>query len=327
MGMIPAEIMNILSDRKISAEVACANRIKALHERYPELREADIQIRIQTAERMMALLQSGDDTEATAELHRLEEQRNEIIERNSIPEDYDRPASFCSACGDEGFIDGKECRCLRRLLIPLYREHSGLNRYPGVSFSDSTDALYSVPDKIKPIFEFCRLYVAMDPGDRPNLLFWGNPGTGMTCLAVCTARAILGNAEPVLVIRSSELIETMDEYRTLKRSFNPNTERDAVISSLRDRILGVDFLVIDELGVEAKGPYNTADLLHILGERRQNNRATLITTNLSLAELGRHYDSRLHSRLIGDYRIFHFEGEDIRTRDEYRKSGGGRIRP
>ncbi len=326
MGRIPTEIYNILSDRRTRSEVLRDRRILEVYRKSPQLLEVDTQIRIQTAERMMALLENRDDSQSAERLDQLERERTEIISRQSIPEDYDRPVPFCSECLDEGFVNGKECRCIKDLLFPVYLKASGLERYPGISFSEYSNDYYSSPEKITPIYEFCRLYAAMDRRGRPNLLFWGNPGTGKTFIAVCLARALAENTEPVLVIRSAELVETMDEYRTLKRSFNPDPQRDAQISARREQILDAEFLLIDELGVEAKGPYNTADLLHILGERQHSGRATAITTNLSLAELGKHYDNRLHSRLIGDFRIFHFEGEDIRTRDEYRKSGrGGRI--
>lgn len=323
MGQIPAEIMNILSDRRSRSEMLCSRRVRALYEKCPELREKDAQLRICTAERMLALLENRDDSESAAESDRLRDEHTALLIQFGIPADYDRPVPFCPECGDEGFVEGKTCRCLKSLLVPTYFQQSGLKRYPGISFSEYSDTFYSDPEKILPIFEFCRMYIALVDKERPNLLFWGNPGTGKTFMAISIARAILEQAEPVLAIRSTELVETMDEYRTLIRSFSPDPQREAEISAKRELILNVDFLIIDELGVEAKGPYNAADLLYILGERQQNGRATVITTNLSLAELGRHYDSRLHSRLIGDFKVFRFEGEDIRTKDEYRKNGGG----
>ncbi|MDD4095058.1 MAG: ATP-binding protein [Oscillospiraceae bacterium] len=323
MGQIPTEIMNILSDRRTRSEVLCNRRVRELYEKYPELREKDAQLRLHTAERMLALLENRDDSGSDAESDRLRDEHTALLVRLGIPADYDRPTPFCSICGDEGFVNGEPCRCLKSLLVPTYFDRSGLRRYPGISFSEYSDAFYSDPEKIRPIYEFCRMYIGLEAKERPNLLFWGNPGTGKTFMAISIARAILERAEPILVIRSTELIETMDEHRTLIRSFSPDPQRDAEISAKRGLILHVDFLVIDELGVEAKGPYNAADLLYILGERQQNGRATVITTNLSLVELGKHYDNRLHSRLIGDFKVFRFEGEDIRTKDTYRKNGGG----
>jgi DNA replication protein DnaC len=323
MGQIPTEIINILSDRKTQSEVECARRVRELYEKFPALREKDTQLRIHTAERMLALLENHSDSGSAAESDRLRDEHAALLTQLGIPADYDRPTPFCPECGDEGFVNGNLCRCLKALLVPTYFQRSGLTRYPGISFSDYSDAFYSYPEKIFPIYEFCRMYIALDAVERPNLLFWGNPGTGKTFMAICVARAILDRAEPVLVIRSTELIETMDEHRTMIRSFNPDPQRETEISAKRELILSVDFLVIDELGVEAKGPYNAADLLYILGERQQNGRSTVITTNLSLVELGKHYDNRLHSRLIGDFKVFHFEGEDIRTKDAYRKNGGG----
>lgn len=326
MGAVPAEVMNTLSDRRTQSEVLRSRRVAKTYEQYPELKETDDQLRYFTAERMLFVLENRDENEAIRHIEDLKKKKSAFLSLNKIPENYDQVIPFCPSCSDEGFVDGKECACLRELLLPVYFDDSGISRYPGVSFSDFSEDFYSDPDKIRPIRQFSDVYVDMDRNKRPNLLFWGNPGTGKTFMAISIARAILMRAEPVLVIRSSELIETMDESRTLKRSFNPDPIRESEVGAKREKILETDLLVIDELGVEAKGPYNAADLLFILGERHQKGKATIITTNLSLAELGKHYDQRLHSRMIGDFTIFHFEGEDIRTKDIYRKSDrGGRI--
>ncbi len=326
MGQIPPGITSILSDRRVESEVLCARRVLDIYEKYPELREMDQQLRFMTAERMLALLENRDVSGYAAESDRLSKERAALLARLGVPEDFERPIPYCPLCKDEGLLNGLPCKCIKTLLGPVYFEMSGLQRYPDISFSEFSDTLYSEPEKIRPIVDFCRVYIDLEPKDRPNLLFWGNPGTGKTFMAVSIARAVLERAEPVLVIRSAEMIETMDEYRTLIRSFNPDPKRDAEIGAKRNLILNVDFLVIDELGVEAKGPYNAADLLFIIGERQQNGRATVITTNLSLAELGKHYDNRLHSRLIGDFKVFRFEGDDIRTKDAYRKTKGGKVR-
>lgn len=326
MDGLSVDVYNVLSDRKSRGELIRDRRVLELYVQYPELEELDRRIRVCSAERILSLLETGDDPKRAEELASLRKERGTFLARNQIAEDYGEVIPFCSRCGDEGILEGKACVCVRDLLIPQYRAASGLDQYPGVSFSSYTDEFFSEPVKMKPIHDFCELYSSTDFGDRPNLLFWGKSGTGKTFMAICVARKILEQGIPVLIIRAPELMEAMDEYRTLKRSFSPDAVRDLYITGLRERIFNADFLVIDELGVEAKGPNNVSDLLQILGTRHQGGKVTLITTNLSLAELEKHYDNRVYSRLMGDFTTLQFEGKDIRTGDKYRKrKTGGKI--
>jgi DNA replication protein DnaC len=326
MDGLPVDVYNVLSDRKSRSELIRDRLVLDLYARYPELEDLDRRIRVCSAERILSLLDSGDDRKHAEELASLREDRSLFIEQNKVAANYDKVIPYCDRCEDEGFLDGKVCECVKDLLIPQYRAASGLDKYPGVSFSSYTDGYFSEPVKMGPIHDFCVLYSSADFGNRPILLFWGKSGTGKTFMAICVARQILEQAIPVLVIRAPELMEAMDEYRTLKRSFSPDAVRDAYISGLRDRIFNADFLVIDELGVEAKGPNNVSDLLQILGTRQQGGKVTLITTNLSLSELEKHYDNRVYSRLMGDFTTLQFEGKDIRTGEKYRKrKTGGKI--
>lgn len=326
MDGLPVDIYNILADRRSRSELIRDRRVLDLHSRFPGLEDLDRRIRVCSAERVLSLLENGDDRHYAQELASLRENRTMFIRQNQIAANYDEAVPFCNRCRDEGFSGGKICECVRDLLIPGYRAASGLERYPGMSFEEYTDGYFSEPVAMQPIHDFCVLYSSADFGSRPNLLLWGKPGTGKTYMAICVARRILEQAIPVLVIRAPELMETMDEYRTLKRSFSPDPVRDASVSALRERILTSDFLVLDELGVEARGPNNVPDLLQILGTRQQGGKVTLITTNLSLAELEKHYDSRVYSRLMGDFTTLQFEGKDIRTGDKYRKrKTGGKI--
>ena len=44
-----------------------------------------------------------------------------------------------------------------------------------------------------------------------------------------------------------------------------------------------------------------------------NKKPTIINTNLNLDDLKRRYDDRVVSRIIGNYRMLEFFGEDVRT--------------
>lgn len=57
------------------------------------------------------------------------------------------------------------------------------------------------------------------------------------------------------------------------------------------------------------------ELFNIINSRLLNNKKitkTIISTNLSLQQLFETYDERIVSRLVGNYNICYFFGDDIR---------------
>ena len=79
-----------------------------------------------------------------------------------------------------------------------------------------------------------------------------------------------------------------------------------------DTILDCDLLVIDDLGTEIPNSYTTSQLFACLEERNERHAPTLISTNLSMDELGKRYSDRIASRLFTLQYIKLF-GKDIRV--------------
>ena len=75
-------------------------------------------------------------------------------------------------------------------------------------------------------------------------------------------------------------------------------------------------LIIDDLGTESINNMKFAELFTIINSRllpRKNKvTKTIISTNFDLDKLSSTYGERIISRIIGDYNICHFFGEDIR---------------
>ena len=71
-----------------------------------------------------------------------------------------------------------------------------------------------------------------------------------------------------------------------------------------------------DLGTECINNMKFTELFNIINTRllNQNNKATktIISTNLSIQNLFNSYDERIVSRLIGNYNICRFYGEDLR---------------
>lgn len=87
---------------------------------------------------------------------------------------------------------------------------------------------------------------------------------------------------------------------------------------MADFILHSEFLMIDDLGSEKQTGARYGELLEILNTRALRGRSslckTIITTNLTPANLFSCYGERVASRILGGYDILKFAGEDIRLK-------------
>ena len=71
-------------------------------------------------------------------------------------------------------------------------------------------------------------------------------------------------------------------------------------------------LVIDDLGTEGTNNSTNAEFFDILNTRLRANKSTLISANLDLGDLNRTYSERIVSRIVGNFKIFKFIGNDLR---------------
>ena len=79
-----------------------------------------------------------------------------------------------------------------------------------------------------------------------------------------------------------------------------------------ERYVSCDLLILDDLGTEVVNQFTQSTLYYVINTRLNMNRPTVISTNLSAAELTSRYDARIGSRLLGGYRICVFDGADKR---------------
>ena len=73
-----------------------------------------------------------------------------------------------------------------------------------------------------------------------------------------------------------------------------------------------DLLILDDLGTELTTEFVRSAFYQIVNTRLMTNKKTIISTNLSPAELSRRYGANILSRIEGAYRILPFFGDDIR---------------
>ena len=227
-------------------------------------------------------------------------------------------------CLDTGYItnvhESTMCHCLKQKLFNLEYNKSNLSNLEKENFEHFSFNLYSdeineekYHSKMSPrkniefIYKLSQEFIEnFDNQDEKNLLFTGNTGLGKSFLSSCIANELLKKGKTVLYQTAPVMLDTIMDYRFGKA----NTSKD-----IYDNLLNVDLLIIDDLGTECINNMKFSELFNIINTRLLNNNKvtkTIISTNLSLDNLFATYDERIVSRLVGNYNICYFFGDDIR---------------
>lgn len=140
--------------------------------------------------------------------------------------------------------------------------------------------------------------------DQPGMLITGRIGTGKTRLAAAIVRRFVLGGVAVKFLLAREL------FMAIRDTYREHAERTEL--EVYRELSGIDCLVIDDLGREGSLTPQVLSVLHaILSQRIGHGRRTIITTNLSLADIGRAYDPAIASRL-GLFGCMVLDGNDRR---------------
>lgn len=132
-----------------------------------------------------------------------------------------------------------------------------------------------------------------------SLLLTGEPGTGKTHIAVSILRELIKKGRSNMLFKNVPML--MLELRSTFTENSPVTEADLIA-----RYAGIGYLVLDDLGTEKPTDYAVTSLYMIIDQRLSQSRPTIITTNLTLQEIG-DISPRIASRL-SEYKVYSFAG-------------------
>ncbi len=176
-------------------------------------------------------------------------------------------------------------------------------RYQGVSF-DRPPVTEIDPTVVREV----RRYVAsieerLDEGR--GLWLSGDVGTGKTTLAMLVSKAALDRSRSVAIYSMPRLLAE------IRKTYDDSSERSYL--ELLERLVEVDLLHLDDLGVERSNDWVLEQLYAVVNTRYEDKRAIVITTNLNFEELRSQITERTVSRLVemcGDQIPLH--GNDAR---------------
>lgn len=148
-----------------------------------------------------------------------------------------------------------------------------------------------------------RLAENFQRGKSFNLSIYGGYGVGKSHLAYSVCRAIMRKGFSSLFVTMPNLCTDMrDVYH----------REDGIEGDIYKRLLGVDLLVLDELGTERKSEW-TDDILYKVVEGRAG-KVTLYVSNLDREQLRQRMTPRNFSKFSLDMHYLHLDGNDYRQR-------------
>ena len=317
----------IMYENKRTKKLAEAEKRKEdLYTKNPRFSEIDNQLSTLSISASKNLISSSNFEyldNLRKQIEALKKEKKELLLSITNDENYLLPKYDCNLCNDTGYITEnyktQMCQCLKQQLYNIEYNKSNISNLENHKFENFLSTVYSTDvDKVKYnsdisprenieiIKKISQKFIKnFDDSNEKNLLFTGNTGLGKTFLSGCIANELLKKGKNVLYQTAPVMLDTIIDYRFGKTD-----------NSIYNNLLDVDLLIIDDIGTECMNNMKFTELFTVLNTRllNSNNKVTktIISTNLNIQNLFKNYDERIVSRLIGNYNICRFFGDDIR---------------
>lgn len=305
--------------KAMKAEEAADERREELYRVIPGLRDLDRTLS-GFGLRLMKQAMEGGDTQAgvaslQAENERIQAARRDLLARYGYPADYCSPRYECPRCRDSGYIGIRMCTCMRKKLTEAGMMSSGLGSLMKTQSFENFSLDYYKNDpaafaRMQDNLQKIRVYATNFGGPEwgkiaHNMLFFGGTGLGKTHLSTSIARVVIEHGYDVFY---NSAVGMLADFET-QRFGNSAVLGDADNTS---RYTTCDLLILDDLGTELVNQFTLSVLYTVINTRMNLAKATIISTNLTAAELRKTYSDRITSRLFGEFNPIPFVGTDVR---------------
>jgi DNA replication protein DnaC len=208
-----------------------------------------------------------------------------------------RPVCPLGVCDGSGWILGPEdvarpCDCRERSLAR--RRARGVRsviprRYRDVSLEIARNDGVN-PVVLKVVGDFiAEIGPRLDKGQ--GLWLAGRVGSGKTALAMLVSKTALEAGRTVAIYSLPKLLAR------IRATYEKDLGGDSY-TQFFDRLISVDLLHVDDLGVEKRSDWVLEQLYSVVNERYETERSMVVTTNLEQPALEEQIGERTVSRLI-----------------------------
>lgn len=181
-----------------------------------------------------------------------------------------------------------------------YKSYGIPKRYRNVTMEYIVNR--GVPEQSKQNVADVQLYIDNLEDNLQNgngMVMRGNVGTMKTTLAIAIMRAVIAKGRNAYFVPMANLIDRLFSGTPDERS------------KLEQKLQTVSLLVIDDLGMEYEKGWVTAKIRAIINNRYNEEKSTIITTNLEKDINDRYVDGML-DRIASTSTFSNFSGESLR---------------
>lgn len=298
------EIKKEYAEKRRRAQSTADTRREEIYSLIPEVKSYDRQMLLLSR----SLVGAGEDAKAfLSEIEYYAKKREDALVAAGYPKDYTNPPYECPICSDTGYKGIEMCECMKKRIRLESLKNSGLGRLAeNQSFDSFSFNYYEGADRERAVHNFTVLKefaFSFSPSEFENFLLIGGTGLGKTHLSTSLARVIIERGYNVVYTTA---IRMFDAFERKRFSQGPHTKEST------DKYFDCDLLIIDDLGCEMSTQFTVSTLYDLINTRLNEGASTVISTNLSGAELRKKYDDRITSRLFGHFAPLPFTGTDVR---------------
>lgn len=322
------QLLTEYDSKRMKAFSELENRKKLLRDSSPEYVNLERDLQSLSLDSIKSMLTLSSEAKESL-LNSLEKKTSDIADRKkkllkklNLPDNYLSPHFDCYLCEDTGYLGNSLCSCIKQQLYDIEYNKSNIGNVAFENFdyfnfdlyskstNESYNSQYSPRENIEKIVDISRNFIKnFDSPDEKNLMFLGPTGLGKTFLSNCIAKELLDKGKTVLYQTAPVMLDEI-----IKAKFEKNS------SDILEHILNVDLLIIDDLGTETMNTMKFTELFTIINTRLLNQSSkitkTIISTNMDLKDIFNVYNERIGSRLVGNYNICRFFGDDIRLKSK-----------
>lgn len=318
-------ILREYDNRRLKVRHELEEHTRIAEERIPALKSINMRmasVSVQYAKHSLGK-ESVDFEELRLLNHSLSLEKEKLLELNGFPRDYLKPHYHCNLCQDTGFTDFGKCHCFQQAIVDLLYSQSFLQKrleeenfsnfcydfYEDVLDTEKSEKMTPYQNIVNAV-SISKSFINSFPNAHENMLIYGKTGVGKTFLSNCIAKELLERGNTVIYLSAPQLFEIIEKYKFSKSG----TETYDGMETKIQYIFDCDLLIIDDLGTEFNNSFISSQLYYCINERFLRQKSTLISTNLSLEELGQNYSDRIVSRFFTDYILIKIYGNDIRIK-------------